>query len=811
MAPKPCVFFLQNRCTKGSSCTFSHAGSWRASGQPPPRTEVNIVPRNKPPERLFVPCKFFQNGYCSRGTSCLYAHVAPIEQPTASINAPDRVTEVEQKSDTIIANNIRVLGATLSVTFGQGLEISSITSASATSIITIHNLPTHATSDTVREILSTYDRNISPDSIRIIPLEDCTYATAKLCDIPSAEKAIKSLNGMTYEHRTLTFNPYRPKGLSNSSQSATQVICSWFPPSKIATVRFNTSAAAQNTVRTAQGKLVRGRAIDVQLHNVDRNDEVTVGNLSIKTTDKDLRFVMGKDFKKANFHPPNYDESEEEIMVYIVSLLGQKVDEIVSYDLMPTTKNDRKIKAIVKFKSAANALKAVQEHNGKKMGFLGNGPLYLNLKYTASFKISPAIYKAVAKELTKLTTEYEKAVRIKIFGAGTHNLRALTTVRITGQSKSDISAVKLLVSKIVRGEPCRRPGTGELLWAPFFATPAGINFVTLLALKTNTYIYADRRKSQLFLFGSPEDRQTASREILDKFTSIEENGNDIALQSSEWRYVMRGGLQALQQRFGDKISINASRRCLVLKGTPSDVSEVRTILASRAPGNETRNDVEGECPICFDTAENPTKFGSCDHFYCQSCLVSYLKSTLDTHKFPLMCIGESRGAQCNSALDFKVAAGVLSPSELDSILDAAFTDYIRRKPEEYAYCPTPNCDTVYCPTKIGSVFSCVDCLLEICTNCKVEAHDGMSCEEYKISKHDDKEAEEQFQKWKKNHGIQSCPKCKTDIEKISGCNHMTCATCRTHICWVCLKTFESSGPVYDHMNEKHGGIGIEYY
>lgn len=135
----PCRFFLQNGCTRGEACQYSHdrgpsistgsrrpttvppsTGSWRSAtttttATPPTRSwrpatvpvsagfgisadpvlgfranvpgAVSTAPRaygQQPSksigvqdsgEALFVPCKFFQKGFCSRGISCKFAHV----------------------------------------------------------------------------------------------------------------------------------------------------------------------------------------------------------------------------------------------------------------------------------------------------------------------------------------------------------------------------------------------------------------------------------------------------------------------------------------------------------------------------------------------------------------------------------------------------------------------------------------------------------------------------------------------------------------------------------------------------------------
>ena len=41
----------------------------------------------------------------------------------------------------------------------------------------------------------------------------------------------------------------------------------------------------------------------------------------------------------------------------------------------------------------------------------------------------------------------------------------------------------------------------------------------------------------------------------------------------------------------------------------------------------------------------------------------------------------------------------------------------------------------------------------------------------------------------------ACPACSTPIEKIDGCNHMTCqrVTCRHEFCWICLERWDRHG------------------
>lgn len=724
---------------------------------------------------------------------------------------------------------MRVMGATLAVSFGHGLEITNVGSATATSIITIHNLPLDTTAQATRELLVIFDGSLTTDTIRLIPLEDATYATVKMKDPATAGSAVSALDGMDYHGYRLSVKPYQPKGLSNLSQSSTRVSCSWFAASTVASVTFPTMRQALRVWEATKGRRFHGRTVECKYPTASRGDPtMSVGNLPPNVKTRELRNLI-PGAESIFIHLPTYEITPEEVLAHVVSMVQQGPPEVESYEIV-TQPNAPKIKAIIRFTSEGAASRAVLRYNGTKLDLIGNGPLYLQAIYSANFKTSRDVYRAVSADLAAIGMEHREKVRVSIFGAKSidGNSRNLVTIRLTGSKKSDVSEMKAVVGKVVRGQLCCEENGPKQLWDKFFTTTIGISKVNEIAHETKTYIYCDKRKCQIFLFGAEANRDRAIAMIHQTLTSVRENTvHEIPLAGWRWREFIRERLQPFREIFGqEKVNVNIVKRCIEFHGSAEELEQFRAVIGptgnvgkGKAPAS-IRIDASGECPICFDTVEDPVRISSapeCEHIYCTGCLKDYINSTVDTRKFPITCVGMSTADSntlCGACLDLNVATRIPSTEELDNILHTAFTSYIRRRPNEFLYCPTANCSTVYCPpptnTKGGQVLTCVDCLLEICMTCNVEAHDGVTCEDYKISTHHDENAEREYEEWKARNGVHACPKCKTDIQKISGCNHITCGSCKAHICWRCLAVFNQSEEVYTHMNKEHGSIGLGY-
>jgi len=205
------------------------------------------------------------------------------------------------------------------------------------------------------------------------------------------------------------------------------------------------------------------------------------------------------------------------------------------------------------------------------------------------------------------------------------------------------------------------------------------------------------------------------------------------------------------------------------------------------------------CPACFGRVVFPSTL-PCGHSWCRVCLQRYLKLAAENNTtFPLLCHGIDE--PCREPIPLHIAQVILPASDIEAIFASSLSSHIQTHPEEFFYCPTPDCHQVYRPTPEGIYMQCPECLSQICTHCHSEAHEGLTCSEV----HD---GDDLFKEWAGQNDVKRCPSCRMGIEKIEGCNHMTCAMCKTHICWVCMQTFKDGYSIYGHMQAEHGGSGV---
>lgn len=228
------------------------------------------------------------------------------------------------------------------------------------------------------------------------------------------------------------------------------------------------------------------------------------------------------------------------------------------------------------------------------------------------------------------------------------------------------------------------------------------------------------------------------------------------------------------------------------------------------------------CTVCF--CERPgsfcIEFQDCGHVFCVDCMRGYFKVQIEDGAVrALNCPTEKCESQ---ALPFQVKE-LVSP-ELFAKYDRFLLQYSLDGMSDIVYCPRPSCQTAVLLESESSMGVCSSCSFAFCAFCKHTYHGVSPCliksddmrklhDEYTSASEEEKKfMEKRFgkqrlqqmveevvsEKWLYSNAKQ-CPTCKASIQKIDGCNKMTCIKCRAYFCWLCMETLSRSNP-YQHFN-----------
>ncbi|OQO09372.1 hypothetical protein B0A48_04770 [Cryoendolithus antarcticus] len=124
---------------------------------------------------------------------------------------------------------------------------------------------------------------------------------------------------------------------------------------------------------------------------------------------------------------------------------------------------------------------------------------------------------------------------------------------------------------------------------------------------------------------------------------------------------------------------------------------------------------------------------------------------------------------------------------MDVCLDKA-TAALLAKDEEFFSCTSADCHFGGLISKNdGNIFRCEACETRSCVECQTSFHEGKTCKDYQASTRQGEEDKKSVAKVKKMS--KPCPGCKTNFQKYTGCNHITCPICKAQWCWLCFAPY----------------------
>ena len=204
------------------------------------------------------------------------------------------------------------------------------------------------------------------------------------------------------------------------------------------------------------------------------------------------------------------------------------------------------------------------------------------------------------------------------------------------------------------------------------------------------------------------------------------------------------------------------------------------------------------CFLCveeFDQNEITNPELECKNHIHGKCFVNYIEEELNNNRFPIRCPICTNNQR--HEINTKIILDCLLLNDKDNLalkLETISLNHLaENNSDEVSYCPTAGCNYICFYDRNEYHLNCPLCKKSYCLKCKTEWHMGMSCEEYQREQKKD-ENDKKFEEYVKGNNFKQCPKCKRWVEKISGCDHISC-TCGAQFCYNCGQLKQN---IYDH-------------
>ncbi|MCJ1414522.1 hypothetical protein MMC32_000849 [Xylographa parallela] len=177
------------------------------------------------------------------------------------------------------------------------------------------------------------------------------------------------------------------------------------------------------------------------------------------------------------------------------------------------------------------------------------------------------------------------------------------------------------------------------------------------------------------------------------------------------------------------------------------------------------------------------------------------------------------GNVCKKKITLPELEARLGHESFERLLKSSLGKYLRRNPETFIYCNTPDCPQVMrrisdatresveatknTRAESAQTFKCNLCHAITCLTCEAPDHTTISCQDNQARI---KLENTQLEAWKQTNTAKDCPKCKCAIEIIDGgCLHMKCENCGQHFCWKCMVGLDDGKHAYEHNKYIHLG------
>ncbi|KAI1195237.1 hypothetical protein F5X97DRAFT_308803 [Nemania serpens] len=781
----PCIFFQQGRCRNGDACRFRHATTASNPASIP-------GPRSDPRSR--VPCKFYLEGICKHGTNCPYRH----EPSDSSSSVP---ADPQPDNDTFV----RVIRGAL-VRYGDGACVTSLSLPSEYSSVRLDGLAANTTATDVISILEDLGHEVEVDGLRIVAMPQSSLCSAYIStpDLEFSKTLSASLRGARYRNlKAIPVPPRLPPWASTRRARCNKLMLRWIAPRREAAAFFETHAAASRVSRMFN----RGRYKVLNTRIRCEEPFLLLDGLylvELMGLPDPCSSEIVEDSIRANRDAPLHVVVRPQVAWenITVTLIKEFLSDVGHVDFMtePWEHDGGCWTASAHFGQDCDAQEAARMIKKRSCKLPFNIKLTAKLLYGSTFKMSNEVYHHIQQRLQDSLGGLEEP-RMNITCRETG-----TVLSLEGWSSEEVAKWANVVEDIVAGDVIEGKG-GRPFWVPQLASKgSATKRLKEVQNRHGVLLLPNRSKREVRCFGDSSKQIAVQEDVIRSLTEDIEGRHTIDIDDDGFSWLCKTGFDLLNSVVGDKVvslNVTSSPRKLIINGSDEEYCEVLALLEmSNVSFAMKEAKSEESCSICFTPADNPVVLG-CGHTYCADCFEGLCKNSTTQADTNVICTGAED--KCKNAIPLREIQAHTDPSTFEQLLESSFSTYIARRPDQFHYCPTPDCGYIYRPASAPASslwHMCPKCLQGICRSCHAN-HDGQRCDEHR--------AFQAFETYKHENrsNVKDCPKCHTTVEKIDGCNHMQCGGCNVHLCWVCLETFDHSPACYAHMTEVHGGIGLE--
>lgn len=682
------------------------------------------------------------------------------------------------------------------MTFGPGCAVTGlVTLESMSSTVMLRNLPAGTSVHDLRSLIQTImDLSVPVYCIRLQSEDnDCAEATVRLSNSAEAESAAKGLDKLNYRGTQLSCSLLES---ASDITDSTKILCAWFLPSRLAYLEFASEADALNAVRSATTLCSKTRKLDCIRVRGDVRYPVLLRGLDLKISEDILRDRFPSQVS-VTLKPPRYDEPLYQIKAMIQSLFETHSRTGVEFTAISGEAEMRQ-RAVVTFEEPSLGERLYGELIGEKQSFLGGQTLDLKLFLSTKMRIRCEIYRAISPAIQDLVNK-DPPTNMWIWEKENRPV----WLTMNASDRESLARIKTTIMKLMRGSPVCDPD-GQKLWADNLNFPYARRELRTVASTYGVHIDFVSRTRTVVLYGSPEACAQASAPLLRAHHDLKNQ----LLQSINFRFPAAttethrlASIATLKRQYGEeRVSTNDKLDGIQVRCEGAEIPAIRKLLGTQQPVVGAPSNLD-DCVICLCEAEDPITT-TCAHRYCKTCFQESARQATAARRFPLSCfavVEQARSEPCGVPIDLFSIQQQLSAVDLEVLQLASLEAWVQKRQTELYFCPTPDCSSIFAALSKSTelkgtrnVRNCPQCLVATCRYCYNVAHPTMTCEEHNMTDDDKLDA------WKNVHNVKQCPKCKVNIEKNDGCNHMTCSACDTHFCWTCGEE-QPHATIYTHM------------